>query len=401
MTLVAFCAAAALLVAQAAAPDERTEAVRLARDGAHQEALRRFRDQAIRNPADLDARIWMAQLLVWSGEPAEAERTFRSVLEENPEAVDALLGLGILMGRQGKTGEALTLLTRAERLDPARADTLSALGRTHRMAGRTTAALSYYRRAAGLAPSDADVRRGLELTRAQHDHRVDTSFTYERLPAGRPVAQTGSIDLSLRAADGVRVTLHQQVQSKFGVTESRTGAGLDWRVARTTAVRGELSVAPGATVLPRATGGMEIERNTRYADIRGGVRFARFGTADVWVAAPGVTFPVGERLLISTRYFMAVTAFDQLGETVVNHSAGVSLRARVRHRLWTSGGYARGNESFETLSIERIGRFQADTFSGGLRIDTPALAWMHVNLECQRSEARNVWRLTTGLTRRF
>jgi YaiO family outer membrane protein len=394
-------AVAALLLAGDVAPDEHAEAVRLARAGSHGEALRRFRDQAARNPRDLEARVWVAQLLAWTGEPREAERTFREVLADEPQAVDALVGLGMLLDRQGRTGEALELLQRGERLDPARADTLAALGRAHRQSGRTALALAYYRRAARLAPGDPDIRRGLAIAHARHDHRLETTFAHESFPAGVPTARAGAFELSLRAGDGVRVALQQQVQRKFGVTESRTGAGLEWRVARHTGLRGDVSVAPGAAVLPRATAGVELERNTRYGDVTGALRLARFETADVWLAAPGVALPIGERFVLTSRYFLTVTRFDRLGDRVVNHSAAAAFRARIGERVWAGGSYARGNESFETLSIERIGRFSADTFGGSVRLETDRASSVQLIAECQRAEARNVWRLTSGIVRRF
>lgn len=400
MTFAALCVAAALLAAQPA-PDERTEAVRLARAGSHEDALQRFRDQAARNPEDLEARTWIAYLLVWTGRPAEGERAFRQVLDDDPRAVDALLGLGLLALRQDRPEEALALLERARRLDSGRADTLAALGRAHQIAGRTSAALAWYERAANLAPADADVRRALERTRARHDHRLDTTFVHERFPAGLPAAGTGSIDVNLRASDALRVALHQQVQRKFDLTESRTGAALEWQPARGTRLRGEASVAPGAAVLPRASGGIGIERSARYGDVGGTVRYARFESASVWLAAPGVTLTAGERLLVSARYVLTVTSFDRLGASIINHSAGGSVRARAGERLWIGGGYARGNESFETLSIERIGRFRADTFGGSIRLDRASGASVHAGVECQRSGGRSVWRLMTGVTQHF
>lgn len=398
MTFAALSVAAALLAG--AAPDDRTEAVRLARAGAHEEALGRFREHARRDPADLEVRTWIAQLLAWTNRPAEAERAFRDVLAEAPRAVDAHLGLGLLLHRQGRHDEALARLTEAERLDPARADTLAALGRVHRQAGRTGLALACYRRAAGLAPADAEVRRGLELTRAQHDHRLETRFAYERLPSGTPSGGIGSIDLSLRARQGLRVALRQQVQRRFDLTESRTGAALEWQAAGATRLRAEAAAAPGAAVLPRTDAGFTIEHSLPHSEVAGALRYARFESAHVWMAAPAIVVPVGERLFVSGRYFLTVTSFDRLGTSVVHHSAGGAVRARVSERLWLGGGYARGHESFETLTAERLGRYRADTFAGTVRVDLPRSA-VHAGVECERGAGRNLWRLTTGLTRRF
>jgi YaiO family outer membrane protein len=385
----------------AAVPDDAAEAVRLARAGSHQDALARFRALAARDPRDLESRIWMARVLVWTGERAEAERVFRSVLADAPSDLDAIVGLGSLMATRGHLDEAIDLLARADRLASDRAETLAALGRAHRLAGRTTEALSYYRRAASLAPADADVRSGLEATRRQHGHRAQATFAYERLSSPLPAAGAGSVDLSLRLTDRLRIDIHQQVQRRFGRTEPRAGAGVEWRYDRLTLVRAAFSGASGAEVLPGSDALVELERSGARADVAGTLRFARFSTASVWVASPGVTVPITERLAVSGRYYASVTSFRAGGNRVVNHSARVSLRHQVRHRLWVEGGYARGNESFETLSVDRIGRFRADTFMGGVRIDTASLASFNVSAEYQRSDDRDLVRLTAGVTQRF
>jgi YaiO family outer membrane protein len=381
--------------------DDAAEAVRLARAGAHEEALTRFRALAARNPRDLESRVWMGQLLVWTGDRAEAEQVFRRVLEDAPGTVDAMLGLGSLMTTSGRIDEALAILADAERLDRSRAETLAALGRAHRLAGRTTRALSYYERAAALSPTDADVRAGLDATRYQHGHRAGTTVTFERFPSPVPAGRAAQVALSLRLTDRVRLGLHQHVQGKFGRTESRTGAGVEWRCDRRTLVRGEVFGSAGAKVLPQADVLAEVERSGARADLVGTMRFARFSTASVWVAAPGLMVPLDEHLTIIGRYYASLTTFEQSGQSVLNHSGRLALRARVRQRLWVEGGYARGNESFETLTVDRIGRFRADTFAGGVRIDNASLASLNISAEYQRSDGRSLLRVAAGVTQRF
>jgi YaiO family outer membrane protein len=166
-------------------------------------------------------------------------------------------------------------------------------------------------------------------------------------------------------------------------------------------VRAGLSGASGAEVLPGFDGIVELERSGSRADVVGALRFARFSTASVWVLSPGITVPLTERLTIVGRYYASVTTFESGAGGIVNHSARISLRRRLRQRLWLEGGYARGNESFETLTVDRIGRFQADTIAAGVRIDKASLASFTAATEYQRSDGRNLVRLTAGVTQRF
>ncbi len=396
--------AAGLLVALAAGAqgaDEAAEAVRLARAGHHNQALERFQALAATNPADLDARVWIGRLLFWTGHRDRAERVFRNILEEAPGTVDALLGLGGVLAADGRLDAALEVLTRAERLHPSRADTLASIGRVHRLAGRTTLAVDYSRRAAALAPGDADVQQGLESARRQHGHRAQTRFALERDGDSSPATRAATVDINFRLADRLRIGLVQHVQGKFGRTESRTGAGVEWRGGPAWLVRGEVLAAPGAQVLPRSDLGFELERLNPRVDLSLAARTARFAGAHVWMAAPGVAVPLGERLIVLGRYYASVTRFDARNGSVVNHSFHGGVRAQIAPRTWGEVSYARGNESFETLSIDRIGQFRADTLGAGLRIDRASLSSFQLSAEYQQTRDASLLRLMAGVTQRF
>jgi YaiO family outer membrane protein len=390
--------------------EDAAEAVRLARAGAHAEALDRFRQIVRRNPSDIESRVWMARVLLWTGQRAEAESVLRGVLADVPADVDAMIALGSLLAMNGHVEESVVLLGRAEALDPDRADTLAALGRAHRLAGRTTLAVAYGERAAAAAPADADIRDALEVTKYQHGHRTRTTLAYEHFSTGIAGSRAGAVEVNLRMTDRVRLALFQEVQRKFDRTESRLGAGVERRLDRMTNLRAEVFASAGAQVLPRADVGFDIERSTTRGEVLGSVRFARFQAASLWVAAPGLVMPVGESLAVSGRYYVSVTRFDPSSPgslpnrgavTVVNHSVGLGVRARLAHRLWAETGYARGNESFETLSIDRIGRFRADTFSTGVRLDNASRTSFNLGAEYQVSRDRDLFRLTAGVTQRF
>jgi YaiO family outer membrane protein len=390
-----------MLLAAGSAHEDLTEAMRLARAGAHTEALARFRAVAAANPSNLESRVWVGRVLAWTGRRVEAEQVLRRVLDQAPDSVDAMLALASVMVANGQIEEAVAILESAETLHPANAETLSALGRVHRIAGRTSLALSYGQRAAALAPGNNEVRQALEATAYQHHHRAQTTFAFEHFSTDMPASRAGGVDLNFRISDRVRLGLQQHIQRKFGRTESRVGAGLEWRLDRATLLRSELFATPGAQVLPGSDIAAEVEHSTRRADIVGSVRVARFTTATVWAVAPGVTVPLNERLSVSGRYYASFTSFDQLPDTIVNHSMRLALRARLQPRLWAEAGYARGNETFETLSIDRIGRFGADTLSTGIRIDNTSLASFNLAADYQRSDDRSLVRLTAGVTQRF
>src|SRR3954471_17192104 len=93
---------------------DRTRAEDLARAGRSVEAIELFTHIFETNPADVEARLWVARLQLRLGRTAEAEAGFRSVIREHPADVDARIGLAIALTRTGAWPEALALLQEVE-----------------------------------------------------------------------------------------------------------------------------------------------------------------------------------------------------------------------------------------------------------------------------------------------
>src|SRR3954465_1255006 len=98
---------------QAPVPD-RTRAEDLARAGRSAEAIELFTHIVDTNPADAEARLWVARLQLRLGRTVEAEAGFRSVLREHPGDVDALIGLALVLTRTGAWPDALAILQEME-----------------------------------------------------------------------------------------------------------------------------------------------------------------------------------------------------------------------------------------------------------------------------------------------
>src|SRR6185436_13886325 len=94
MTFISAAILGVALLATPQAPDQRAEAERLARSGAHEEALKAFQALAAQNPDDIEARLWIARIHVLMGHPERAADVYQSIVAAQPQNVDALLGLG-------------------------------------------------------------------------------------------------------------------------------------------------------------------------------------------------------------------------------------------------------------------------------------------------------------------
>ena len=120
------------------------------------------------------------------------------------------------------------------------------------------------------------------------------------------------------------------------------------------------------------------------------------------VVSPGVTGWVNDRLNLGFRYHLAVTEFGGTSSIQEGHSILVSAAYRTYPRVWLSAGYARGVESFDTFSTDRLGEFRGNTVSGGVRIHLPTLTSILGVYEFQsREQDVNMSRVTISLAQRF
>src|SRR3954471_24390591 len=93
---------------------DRTRAEDLARAGRSVEAIELFTHIVETNPADVEARLWVARLQLRLGPTADAEAGFRAVLREHPDDVDAVIDLAIVLTRTGAWPDALAILQKVE-----------------------------------------------------------------------------------------------------------------------------------------------------------------------------------------------------------------------------------------------------------------------------------------------
>ena len=204
-------------------PPERSEAERLARIGRHAEALAAFQRIAARDPADVESRVWIGRLQLWMGRAPEAESTFRAVLLEHPKDVDARIGLGTALLRSNRTDEAIAVLEATGVDAGANPDVFAALARANRQAGRPRAARDLFVEAHRLAPDDPDILDGLEAVRRTYDHFVGLEGYAETMPEDGGNSADGTLTLSLRTSERLRLDGVARLQDRSGGTDSLFG----------------------------------------------------------------------------------------------------------------------------------------------------------------------------------
>jgi len=123
---------------------------------------------------------------------------------------------------------------------------------------------------------------------------------------------------------------------------------------------------------------------------------------DEAAAAEGATFDAALALRMIGRNFADCSAMMHAAYPSGYPVDAVLGRWQAAPRLSLSAAYARGNESFDIVSVDRLGRFRADTVAGGARIDLRSLTSIGVGVEHQwRSGDRQLTRVTLDLVQHF
>jgi YaiO family outer membrane protein len=161
-------------------------------------------------------------------------------------------------------------------------------------------------------------------------------------------------------------------------------------------------ISPGSPRVARADLSGEVELAVDRTQPAVGVRYLDFAGARVWIVAPSLAVDVTDNVALAARYYYSHSRFLPSAQTAGNHSAAVMGRWQAARRVSLSAAYARGNESFDILSIDRLGRFRADTLAGGVRLDLRSLLTLGVGVEHQwRSGDRRLTRLTVDVVQHF
>src|SRR3954463_12285880 len=110
----------------------RTRAEDLARAGRSVEAIELFTRIVDTDPADVEAKLWVARLQLRLGRTEAAEAGFRAVLREPPADIAAGIGLAGVLTGTGAGQAALPILRDIEPAAGENADLFAALARAYR-----------------------------------------------------------------------------------------------------------------------------------------------------------------------------------------------------------------------------------------------------------------------------
>lgn len=399
--MIGFATALMLAASLQTSSSERLRAEQLAREGRTGEALQMFERVVAADPGDTDARLWIARLDLRLGRIERAETAFRAVLADHPDDVDARIGLGMVLTRKGAWRDAIVVLREAEPRAGENADLYAALARAHRRAGDDGRALDYFTRAVALSPADPELRAGYE--NLAHAYADGVRFEgYGQDPRPGDDAGYAAWVVRVRTAPHIHVEGLFRTRTQTGASDAAAGAGFEWSAPHTTVVAARASGGPGNVALPIREFSGEVTHYRGPFELGGGVRRITYANVAVSAFSPEVAWDVGGRWRFATRYTYSRSTFDATGQTEGDHSTLLRTTWRGTRRVWLTGAYSYGIESFETLTADRVAGIGAHTIAGGVHVGLRSLTVINATVEYQRlSNDSRLTRLTLGITQVF
>ena len=378
-------------------PADRRQAEAMARAGQNEAAIKLFERIVEIDPADTEARLWIARLKMRLGRADDAEAEYRSVLREHPADVDARVGLGVALTRNGAWQEAIALLTETEKAAGDNADLFAALARAYRRGGDDRRALEYFDRARALAPADPDIVLGYETVARAYGHWLSFEGYGQGGAPGADV-RSGWLMADVRVTPRLHVQAAARSQHGSGYADVLGGGGIVWRAGRSTSVAARATGGSGNVALPSRDVSADVVEYLGLFEFGGGIRSLSFAGAGVIAGSATLGWSPTDRWRLDVRYTLSRSSFDATNQSSLDHSVLLRDTWQAWRRVALIGSYAYGIESFENLTADRLGALGTKTLGAGARVDLSSLTRVALNADYEwRSNDTRVTRITVAL----
>jgi len=360
-----------LLCAVLATPIFAQDEERTARDLIHQQKFAEARELYERllklDPDNLDYHNQIGRLSSWMKDYSRATEVFDRVLQRDRRNTEAMVGKAYVEMWQHHYSAAELLLTQAKKISPENVDVEMALARLCHYQNRERAAKDHVSRALQLDPDNAEARGLRSEIDPPRPVEVRLGLEQDRFSFTN-AGNMGFVSAGYNGEEN-HVTLQYEEWSLFDERTRRAGLTLERKLGGWW-VRANSIVGPGALVIPRQeyAGGVS-HALPKHLTIDLDYQLMRFHAADVHVASPELTYYFTKPVWLTLTYDNAWTNWRTINAPgSVNHSWLGQYYQQVSRRLVLHAGYARGSENFETLTIDRLGAFLADTYLAGMDV---------------------------------
>ena len=358
---------AALLAGAGLAQDEEKAARELIKQQKFAEARELYTQLLKLDPDNLDYQNQVGRLSAWMKDYPRATEVFDSVLKRDVRNVEAITGKAYVGMWQHHYTTAEELLAQAKKISPEDVDVEMALARLCHYQKRERAAKEHVQRALKLDPNNSeaqDLRGEIDPPRPIE---VRVGFEQERFSFTHP-GNMGFVSAGYNGEQN-HIALQYEEWGLFDERTRRAGVTLERKLGSWW-VRANAIAGPGALVIPRQEyAGGASHALPKHLTIDLDYRMMRFHTADVQIASPELTYYFTKPVWLTLTYDNAWTAWRTTAAPgAVNHSWLGQYYQQVSKKVVLHTGYARGSENFETLTVDRLGVFLADTYLAGADI---------------------------------
>jgi tetratricopeptide (TPR) repeat protein len=340
-------------------------------------AAREIAEQRLREaPQDLEARGWRARILGWMGQWKESEEEYRRVLERVPNDTDILIGLAGVLNALQRSEEALALLDQAQAVDPKRPDLHVTRGRTLRALGRRGEAREAFRHALALEPGSAEAKQGLDSVQEEPRHQLTIGADFDQFNFSSQDAQAYS--LAFRSDLGARWSslLAGRFDYRAGTYAGRWTGALTARLSRRDALTVGGSAGRDNGIVSKGEAFFEYghgftfgrEHFLRGVEANYQQKWLWFDAARVLTLTPSALFYFPKDWTWSVAVTSARGSFPGVG-TEWRPSGVTRLAFPIERRVSGNVFFAVGTENYAL--VDQIGRFSAQTYGGGLRLELP------------------------------
>jgi len=295
------------------------------------------------NPDDLDAMVAHARVTSWLDEYDEAQVLYDRVLARDPDHVDALVGKAYVASWDRRYDEADALLDRAERVAPDSTEVAEARRRNDE---------AQRWRSLEVGTSRVEVTVGALYEDFSYTDAGMMGFVRGRYRPGR-----------------LKYLFEVQQWDKFDEQSTRIGGGVSGRITPAWPFALEAWVDPGSDVLPEYDFRAGIGRGLPW---RLGVgleyRLAQFADSLVNIVSGTVEYYFPFPGWATATYHHSFSSSDVAALDQDNDSYSFRYHHQVIPPVIIHAGYAHGVETFEDLSVDEIGRFEADSLEAAVDV---------------------------------
>jgi len=348
------------------AQDEEQAARRLTTDQHFAEARALYEKLLERDPQNLDYQMWIARLSAWMKDYAKSIETYDGVLAREPRNTEALVGKAYVFLWQHHYAEAGELLAQAEAIAPEDPDVQLALARMCHYQSQERAAAAHVSKALSLDPDNAEAKDLRGELNPPRPVEVRLGYGQDRFSFTSP-GNMGSVTAGYMGERN-QVELQYEEWSRFDQRARRAGLNLTRKAGGGWWLRAGAMLGPGAVVVPRGeyTAGVSHALPRRFAwDMD--YRLMRFHVADVHLVSPALSYYFAKPSWVTATFYSSWTNWrtgPQPGGGA-HQSWGAQYYRQVAKPVTLHVGYARGTESFEAVSVDHLGVFQANTYVAG------------------------------------